>query len=135
LIAATLEKRWNKAAQRLHDLEGEPAAFERGVMRTITAEQKCHILQLASDFPRLWGASTTAPHDRKRIVRLLVRDITVTKGPGVRNLRLNVRWQGAETEILQVKLPPHPHCAAFSSKQSIFAHTLLRHLKGRNPHG
>jgi DNA invertase Pin-like site-specific DNA recombinase len=105
LIAATLEKRWNEATQRLHDLEAELAAFERKAMRAVTAEQKRQILQLAADFPRLWAASTTAPRDRKRIVRLLVRDITVSKGPGVRDVRLNVRWHGGETETLQVKLP------------------------------
>jgi DNA invertase Pin-like site-specific DNA recombinase len=105
LIAATLEKRWNEATQRLHDLEAELAAFERQVMRAVTAEQKRQILQLGGDFPRLWAASTTAPRDRKRIVRLLVRDITVTKGPEPRVVRLHIRWQGGATETLLVQLP------------------------------
>jgi len=105
LIAATLEKRWNEATQRLHDLEAELAAFERQVMRAVTAEQKRQILQLAGDFPRLWAASTTVPRDRKRIVRLLVRDITVTKGPEPRAVRLHIRWQGGATETLLVPLP------------------------------
>ena len=81
LIAATLEQRWNEAMQRLHDLEADLAAFERQAMRAVTTEQKQQILKLAGDFPRLWAASTTTPRDRKRILRLLVRDITVTKGP------------------------------------------------------
>jgi hypothetical protein len=81
LIAATLEQRWNDAMQRLQDLEAELTAFERQTMRAVTAEQKRQILQLAGDFPKLWAASTTTPRDRKRILRLFVRDITVTKGP------------------------------------------------------
>jgi DNA invertase Pin-like site-specific DNA recombinase len=105
LIAATLEKRWNEATQRLQDLEAELAAFERQVLRAVTAEQKRQILQLGGDFPRLWAAATTAPRDRKRIVRLLVRDITVTKGPEPRVVRLHIRWQGGATETLLVQLP------------------------------
>jgi DNA invertase Pin-like site-specific DNA recombinase len=105
LIAATLEQRWNEAMQRLHDLEAELAAFEQQVLRAVTAEQKHQILQLAGDFPRLWAASTTAPRDRKRILRLLVRDITATKGPEPKVVRLHIRWQGGETETLQVQLP------------------------------
>ena len=105
LIAATLEQRWNEAMQRLYDLEAELAAFERQVMRAVTAEQKRQILQLAGDFPRLWAAATTSPRDRKRILRLLVRDITVTKGPEPKVVRLHVRWQGGETETLRVQLP------------------------------
>jgi hypothetical protein len=103
LIAATLEKRWNEATQRLQDLEAELAAFERQVMRAVTAEQKRQILQLGGDFRRLWTTST--PRDRKRIARLLVRDITVTKGPEPRTVRLHIRWQGGATETLLVQLP------------------------------
>src|SRR6202171_1658295 len=58
LIASTLEQRWNDAMQRLLELETELANFERQTLRTITAEQKRQILQLATDFPRLWTAPT-----------------------------------------------------------------------------
>ena len=91
--------------QRLHDLEAELAAFEQKTMRAVTAEQKRQILQLAKDFPHLWAASTTKPRDRKRILRLLVRDITVQKGPEPKLVRLQVRWQGGETETLQIQMP------------------------------
>src|SRR5271169_4336661 len=104
-VAATLETRWNDAMQRLHDLEAELAAFEQKTMRAVTAEQKRQILQLAKDFPRLWAASTTKPRDRKRILRLLVRDITVLKEPEPKLVRLQVRWQGGETETLQIQMP------------------------------
>lgn len=76
-------------------------------MRTVTAEQKRQILQLAGDFPKLWAASTTTPRDRKRILRLLVRDITVTKGPQPKVVKLHVCWQGGATETLELQLPPN----------------------------
>jgi uncharacterized protein YndB with AHSA1/START domain len=102
LIAATLEQRWNDAMQRLQELEAELAAFERKTMRAVTAEQKRQILQLAGNLPRLWSASTTTPRDRKRILRLLVRDITVTKGSEAKIVRLHVRWQGGTIETLEL---------------------------------
>jgi DNA invertase Pin-like site-specific DNA recombinase len=107
LIAATLEKRWNDGMQRLLDIEAELAAFERRTLRTVTAEQKQQILLLARDFPRLWTATTTAPRDRKRMLRLLIRDITVAKGSEPKLLRLNIRWQGGATETLELRLPPN----------------------------
>ncbi len=105
LIAATLEQRWNEALQRLRDLEAELATFEQQAMRAVTPEQKQQILQLVKDFPRLWGAPTTTSKDRKRILRLLVRDITVVKGPGPKVVTLQTRWQGGETETINVALP------------------------------
>ena len=106
LIAATLEQRWNGAMQRLAELEAELASFERQTLRTITADQKNLILQLASDFPRLWTAATTSARDRKRMLRVLVKDITVARGREPKQLRLQVRWQGGETETVELHLPP-----------------------------
>jgi DNA-binding transcriptional MerR regulator len=107
LIASTLEQRWNDALQRLHDLEAELANFERQTKRAVTAEQKQQIRQLAENFPRLWAASTTAPRDRKRILRLLVRDITVSKAPEPKVIKLHIRWQGGATETLEVAQRPN----------------------------
>jgi hypothetical protein len=107
LIAATLEQRWNDAMRRLQELEAELAAFERQTLRAVTAEQKRQILSLAGDLPKLWAAATTTPRDRKRILRLLVRDITVTKGPQPKVISLQVRWQGGGTETLEVQMPPN----------------------------
>ena len=107
LIASTLEQRWNDALQHLHDLEAELADFERQTKRAVTAEQKQQIRQLAENFPQLWAASTTAPRDRKRILRLLVRDITVSKGPEPKIVRLHIRWQGGATETLEVSQRPN----------------------------
>jgi hypothetical protein len=107
LIAATLEQRWNDAMQRLQELEAELAAFERQTLRAVTTEQKRQILQLAGDLPKLWAASTTTPRDRKRILRLLVSDITVTKGPERKIIRLHIRWQGGAIETLELQLPPN----------------------------
>jgi hypothetical protein len=106
LIASTLEKRWNDAMQRMADLEAELATFERQAMRIVTEEQKRQILQLGRDFPRLWKAKTTSTCDRKRMLRLLISDITVVKGPGPKLLRLQIRWQGGATETIEVRQPP-----------------------------
>jgi hypothetical protein len=107
LVASTLEKRWNDAMQRLLELEAELADFERHTVRSITAEQKQQILQLGRDFPRLWKAPTTAASDRKRMLRLLISDITVVKGPDPKLLRLQIRWQGGATETIEVRQRPN----------------------------
>ena len=107
LIASTLEQRWNEAMQRVIDLEAELASFERQTLRTITADQKQQILELASDFPRLWTAPTTAARDRKRMLRLLIKDITVEKGLAPKRLKLQIRWQGGATETVEVGLAPN----------------------------
>ena len=41
------------------------------------------------------------------MLRLLIRDITVTKGQEPKLLRLNIRWQGGAIETVELRLPPN----------------------------
>jgi DNA invertase Pin-like site-specific DNA recombinase len=114
LVASTLEKRWNDAMQRRCELEAELATFERRAMRGVTAEQKQQILQLGRDFPRLWKSPTTSACDRKRMLRLLIRDITIIKGPEPKLLCLQICWQGGATETIEVRqLPNRPEAIRY----------------------
>ena len=98
LVASTLEKRWNDAMQRVLELKAELAHFERQTMRSVTPEQKQQILQLGRDFPRLWKAPTTSARDRKHIIRLLIRDITVVKDPQQPKLLLLAGWSDGNNQ-------------------------------------
>jgi hypothetical protein len=118
LIASTLEQRWNDAAQRVLELETEFANFQRQTLRAITAEQKRQILQLAGDFPRLWNAPTTEARDRKRMLRLLIKDITVVKAPEHKLLQLQIRWQAGATETVELQLPPN-RCDAIRYTETV----------------
>lgn len=63
------------------------------------------ILALAEDFPRLWNAPSTKAKDKKRLLRLLIKDITIQRtGPKV--VTLGIRWQGDACEEIQVDRPP-----------------------------
>ena len=81
LVASTLERRWNDALLHLEDLKEQAAEFQRQEARVATPEQKAKVLALAKDLPRVWHAPTTQAKDRKRMLRLLIKDITVEKPP------------------------------------------------------
>jgi DNA invertase Pin-like site-specific DNA recombinase len=106
LVAGTLERRWNDALVRLEDLKKQAAEFQRQEARIITPEQKAKVLALAKDFPRLWHAPTTHAKDRKRMLRLLIKDITVEKLAQQRQLSVHIRWHGGASTNLSVPLPP-----------------------------
>jgi hypothetical protein len=105
LVAASLEQRWNDALTRLEEIRQEFADFQRGHGLAVTAEQRAKILALAKNFSRLWNASTTSPRDKKRMLRLLLKDITAERLAEPRKILLHVRWQGGACEDLTVDLP------------------------------
>ena len=105
LVAGTLERRWNDALVQLEDLKKEAAAFQRQEAHVATPEQKAKVLALARDLPRLWRAPTTQTKDRKRMLRLLIKEITVEKPANEKQLLVHIRWQGGACSDLCVALP------------------------------
>jgi DNA invertase Pin-like site-specific DNA recombinase len=107
LVASTLERRWNDALLQLEDLKKQAAEFQRQEARVATPEQKAKVLALARDLPLLWHAPTTQAKDRKRMLRLLIKDITVDKPANQKLLTAHIRWQGGACSDLSVQLPPN----------------------------
>ena len=59
----------------------------------VTADQREQVLALAGDLPRLWHAPETSAKDKKRILQLLLKDITVEKAERYQAV-LHIRWHG-----------------------------------------
>ncbi len=105
LVARTLETRWNERLAELHRLQEEHRAQAQRLTAAgppVTREQ---VLALARDLPRLWDAPTTSPRDRKRILRVLLADVTVLSLPGSRELRLGIRWRSGRSESITAQRP------------------------------
>lgn len=106
LVAATLERRWNDSLVKLEEIKKEFTQHQGKEQITATAQQKAELMKRAQDLPRLWKASTTKTKDRKRILRLLIKDITVEKLPTPKQIVLHLRWQGGACEDIPITLPP-----------------------------
>jgi hypothetical protein len=130
LVAATLEGRWNEKLVELEQVREQFAEFEKKYARVATREQKAEVLALAEDFPRLWNAPTTKAKDRKRMIRLLIKDITVEREAGSRRVLLHIRWQGGACEELATEVPPRhvlsqePYSAEMIERVRSLAQTL-----------
>lgn len=105
LVASTLERRWNDALVNLEQVKQQHYEYQQKNSLIITSQKKQRILALAQDLPSLWKAPTTKAKDRKRIVRLLIKDITAEKISQPKELILHLRWQGGASEDIHCDLP------------------------------
>jgi hypothetical protein len=103
LVASTLERRWNDSLIELEKVKQQIAelSHEQSLIASFERDQ---VLALARDLPRLWHAPETSSKDKKRILQLLIDDITVEK-PERYVALLHVRWQGGIREDLKLELP------------------------------
>jgi hypothetical protein len=106
LVASTLESRWNDTLVKLNEVKAQYEEQQQKEGLTVTAEQRAKVMALARDFPRLWNASSTKAKDKKRMLRLLIKDITVERLAAQRLVVLHLRWQGGACEDVEVRLPP-----------------------------
>src|SRR5258708_4441048 len=60
-----------------------------------------------SSYPRPAPRSRTQAKDRKRLLRLLIKDITVEKALNPKQLLAHIRWQGGACTDICVQLPPN----------------------------
>lgn len=101
LVADTLEGDWNLKLLALKEAQQE---YER--RRTENQdplhEQRDRVLALANDFPRLWSDPGTPQRERKRMVRLLLEDVTLLKDHQV---TAQVRFRGGASRTLTVARP------------------------------
>ena len=66
----------------------------------------------ASDFPKLWASPNTTARDRKRIVRLMLEDVTLIKD---KEITAHLRFKGGATRTISL---PRPVTAAEMWKTS-----------------
>jgi DNA invertase Pin-like site-specific DNA recombinase len=101
LVADTLEADWNTA---LRDLADATDAYERAKTdnATLTEAQRDRITALAADFPTLWNDAATPLRERKRMVRLLIEDVTIRRDNAI---TVHIRLKGGQHHTLALPLP------------------------------
>lgn len=102
LVADSLEANWNEKLRALGEAREVYTRRRDEDARLLSDEQRKAILQLASDFPRLWNDPATLDRDRKRMVRLLVEDVTLLRDD---RINLHVRFKGGAHKSLYLPLP------------------------------
>ena len=68
----------------------------------LTDADRNRIHALASDLPRVWNDPRTPARDRKRVLRLLIEDVTLVKK---QNIQIHVRWKAGATTSIERPLP------------------------------
>lgn len=101
LVVDVLEAEWNGKLRTLNDAQEELERRKAEDHVALDDERRKSILSLATDFPRLWNDPKTPQRERKRMVRLLLEDVTLTRGD---DIAVGVRFRGGVTQSLNMPL-------------------------------
>jgi DNA invertase Pin-like site-specific DNA recombinase len=102
LVAETLESQWNSKLRALADAEKEYQRQRQSDHLVLNDTQTGQILALATNFRQVWKNPALPHRERKRMLRLLIEDVTVVKRD---KLTLHVRFRGGATQSLTIPAP------------------------------
>jgi DNA invertase Pin-like site-specific DNA recombinase len=102
LVADSLEAEWNNKLRTLAEAQEQYEQQIQKQRRLIDSQTREQLLSLAADFPRIWKDPSVEPRERKRILRLLIEDVTLINGE---KIQIHVRLRGGATRSLSVSRP------------------------------
>ena len=102
LVATSLEANWNDKLRALKEAQEEYEQQHKGDRMLLNKEQKEGVKELATDFPRLWNNPKTSYREKKRMVRLLIEDVTLIKNTAI---SIHIRFKGGVNKSLEIPVP------------------------------
>lgn len=102
LVVDTLEQRWNQALTAFAQADEEYKSLNNSQPGKLREGDRELIHALASDLPRVWNDPHTSARDRKRMLRLLIEDVTLVKSD---KIQIHIRWKAGAVTSIELPLP------------------------------
>ena len=102
LVADVLEADWNDKLRALQTAREQYEQQRQADHLLFDEEKRRRIQSLTTDFPSLWRDPATSAQQRKRMVRLLIEDVTLTRAD---QITMQLRFRGGTTETRTLPLP------------------------------
>ena len=102
LVADALEADWNDRLRALTEAQERYEQQRQKDRLALDDAGRQKVLALTQDLPRLWRDPNTRDQDRKRIVRLLIEDVTLIKAE---RITVGIRFKGGATRTMHLPLP------------------------------
>jgi DNA invertase Pin-like site-specific DNA recombinase len=103
LVADSLEADWNQQLRLLSDAQEQYEKQRQELEKLLTEQQRAEIVALASNFKKVWTSAVTVDKDKKRIVRLIIEDVTLRKDSD--GIQVDIRFKGGACRSAKLPLP------------------------------
>ena len=115
LVARSLERVWEAKLRGLEAVEQAYDAWQREQVGPLGEAECAEVSALAQDLPRLWHAATAA--ERKRILRLVIRDVVLDQKRERGRVWMRITWQTGATNEYQMQRHVRSYADCSSAEQ------------------
>jgi DNA invertase Pin-like site-specific DNA recombinase len=103
LVAQVLEAEWNAKLRELATAQEAEAQFRQSDTRPVSQQDWQRLREIPERLAQFWQHPQTTARDRKRVVRLLIEDVTLQTAE---QIVAHIRFKGGATQTLSVPFPP-----------------------------
>jgi len=103
LVADQLEADWNEKLRTLNQARDQYEKQRQADRIKLDIPCRETILSLAKDFPKVWNAPATSAQQRKRMVRLIIEDVTLARSD--KEIDLRIRFEGGAMRQMTIPIP------------------------------
>lgn len=105
LVVRSLETNWNQKLKELEKAKQDYAAYSSKKAWIPSKEETQDILDLAHRIPEIWNAPSSTQKEKKRIIRILIEDITILSEKRCSDFSIGIRFRSGKLEQLSLKKP------------------------------
>ena len=102
LVADQLEADWNAKLRELTEAQEDYQRQRKKNLADLDQQTRDKILSLADDFSQVWNSPATPMRERKRIVQLLIEDVTLIKHQVI---KVQIRFKGGAEKVFTLPIP------------------------------
>jgi len=124
LIAAQLEKNWETALHRVHDLEASCPSEPQAEIKVDPGA----FANLADNLSKAWHAPGVTMRGRQQLLRTLITDIVVDVDDEARDVVLTIHWRGGQHSELRVRKPKTGEHGCATTEDAL---AVMRSMAGR----
>ena len=103
LVADALEAEWNERLRQLDTMQREHDRQQQTDQTLLDEAARRRVAELAQDLPRVWSDPRTTAVQRKKMLALMIEDVTLVSDGA--QVAVHIRWRGGRTESLSVDKP------------------------------
>lgn len=105
LVVRSLESNWNQKLKDLEKIRQDYSIYSSKKNWVPSREEELDIISLARRIPEIWNAPSSTPKEKKRIIRILVEDITVLAEKRCPDFLVGIRFRSGKHEQVSLKKP------------------------------
>ncbi len=100
LVAGELETEWNKKMKEYEVMRYEYDQKCAPEIQEVNEKLRASLQQLTDNFPKVWNDPKTSFKEKKRLVRLVIEDVTITAKNDI--IILGVLMKGGATKVIEI---------------------------------